>query len=107
MIWVYVCLSSGGEEDETDGYEIIETSGSRNLVEQLITMDLAERPAVQQITIGGISGWYVNTGVYRQDGIFPHNLHYEIPNQMRTSNSKQWLHVNAVFKIVMVTFRQL
>ena len=71
LIRVYICLSSGGEEDETDGYEIIETPGSRHLVEQLITMDLAERPAVQQITIGGMSGWYVNTGVYRQDGIFP------------------------------------
>ena len=50
----------GQEEDDTDGYEIIETPGSRNLVEQLISMDLAERPAVQQITIGGISGWYVH-----------------------------------------------
>lgn len=46
------------EEDETDFYEIIETPGSKHLVEQLISMDLAERPAVQQITIGGISGWF-------------------------------------------------
>jgi len=48
----------GQEEDDTDGYKIIQTPGSRNLVEQLISMDLAERPAVQQITIGGISGWF-------------------------------------------------
>lgn len=39
---------------------MIETPGSRNLVEQLITMDLAGRPVVQQISIGGISGWYVD-----------------------------------------------
>lgn len=56
------CFSLLGSQDEEDGevYEIIETPGSRNLVEQLIGMDLAERPVVQQISIGGISGWYVN-----------------------------------------------
>lgn len=68
LIWSYsnfwsydsIRLFSGEqEEDETDFYEIIETPGSKHLVEQLISMDLAERPAVQQITIGGISGWYV------------------------------------------------
>lgn len=49
----------GQEDDDSDAYEIIETPGSRNLVEQLIAMDLAERPVVQQVSIGGISGWYV------------------------------------------------
>ncbi|KAJ7330650.1 FUN14 domain-containing protein 1 [Desmophyllum pertusum] len=49
---------SGQEEDDSDVYEIIETPGSKTLVEQLISMDLAERPVVQQISIGGVSGWF-------------------------------------------------
>jgi len=48
----------GQEDDDSDVYEIIETPGSRTLVEQLIAMDLADRPVVQQISIGGMSGWY-------------------------------------------------
>ena len=47
----------GKEEDGSDTYEVIETPGSRNLIEQLISLDLADRPAVQQISIGGVSGW--------------------------------------------------
>lgn len=50
--------SQSGDEEDGDVYEIIESPGSRNLVEQLISMDLAERPAVQQFTIGGVSGWF-------------------------------------------------
>lgn len=53
----------GQEDDDSDVYEIIETPGSRNLVEQLIAMDLAERPVVQQVSIGGISGWYVELNI--------------------------------------------
>lgn len=49
----------GEPEDEVDGFEIIETSRAKNLAEQLITMDLWERPPMQQIAIGGMSGWYV------------------------------------------------
>ncbi|KAL9965721.1 hypothetical protein ACROYT_G029563 [Oculina patagonica] len=49
---------SGQEEEDGDVFEIIETPGSRHLVEQLISMDLAERPVAQQITIGGLSGWF-------------------------------------------------
>ncbi|PFX26816.1 FUN14 domain-containing protein 1-like [Stylophora pistillata] len=51
---------SQSEDDEVDSepYEVIETPGTRNLVEQLITMDLAGRPVVQQISIGGVSGWF-------------------------------------------------
>jgi len=48
----------GQEDDDSDVYEIIETPGSRTLVEQLIAMDLADRPVVQQISIGGMSGWF-------------------------------------------------
>ncbi|XP_068686401.1 FUN14 domain-containing protein 1-like [Montipora foliosa] len=51
-------MSHSEPEDETDGYEIIETTGSRNLAEQLLSMDLAERPPMQQIAIGGMTGWF-------------------------------------------------
>ena len=59
LVTFEVFFVGGQDEEDGDVYEIIETPGSRNLVEQLISMDLAERPAVQQITIGGISGWWV------------------------------------------------
>ena len=55
---VFYGFLGGQEEDDSDVYEIIETPGSRTLVEQLIAMDLAGRPVVQQISIGGMSGWY-------------------------------------------------
>ena len=45
-------------EAENEAYEVIETPGARqDLVTQLITMDLSERPATQQIAIGGLAGW--------------------------------------------------
>lgn len=55
---LFYAFLGGQEDDECDGFEIIETSGSRTLLEQLIAMDLAGRPVVQQISIGGASGWY-------------------------------------------------
>jgi len=58
IVSVYYSFPGGQEDDDSDVYEIIETPGSRTLVEQLIAMDLADRPVVQQISIGGMSGWY-------------------------------------------------
>ena len=58
FVSVFYSLLGGQEDDDSDVYEIIETPGSRTLVEQLIAMDLADRPVVQQISIGGMSGWY-------------------------------------------------
>lgn len=51
-------MSQSEPEDDVDGFEIIETSRAKNLAEQLITMDLWERPPMQQIAIGGMSGWF-------------------------------------------------
>lgn len=47
------------QEGEDEVYEVIETPGARqDLVTQLITMDLSERPAIQQMAIGGMAGWF-------------------------------------------------
>ncbi|XP_068733869.1 FUN14 domain-containing protein 1-like [Montipora capricornis] len=51
-------MSHSEPEDETDGFEIIETIRSRNLAEQLLSMDFGGRPPMQQIAIGGMTGWF-------------------------------------------------
>lgn len=46
-------------EDEDEPYEIIETPGAsgKDLLSELISMDLIHRTPLQQIGIGGLSGW--------------------------------------------------
>ena len=56
-IYVIFAGSSSAESDH-ESYEVIETNGAaRSIIEELISLDLANRSNVQQLCIGGASGW--------------------------------------------------
>lgn len=50
---------SDPSEESDEAYEVIETPGTSNqdLFSEIISMDLSNRTPLQQIGIGGVSGW--------------------------------------------------
>ncbi|XP_031548752.1 FUN14 domain-containing protein 1-like [Actinia tenebrosa] len=52
-------MSGDPEEESDEAYEVIETPGTANhdLFSDIISMDLSNRTPLQQIGIGGVSGW--------------------------------------------------